>query len=129
MALTTAGIEQARNEIARMKEGSIRLKELENVLKTLQNDENFAQFRNGTYIGAETYEKIQTIMRLISTQLYDVIITFVNATTTYLNKQEEYNNRNTGSGSINNGGSIATPTPVPIQGVGKNQGIVTTTQQ
>ena len=65
MALTDAGIAQTRDQIATLKSDKDKLISSLEILKaTIQSDENFQKFNEGTDIGARCNEKIENIISI-----------------------------------------------------------------
>lgn len=112
MALTSAGIQKARDILNTIMDNEEELTDLKQITSFMQNDNNFNTFIQGTQFGQETYQKWQDLVDLISGDLYQCLANIDHATSTFLNSQEE-NNRGSFSGSSSSSsGGLGGGTPV-----------------
>lgn len=91
MALTSIGIEQARERFVDISNDVLKLTELKDVVNFMSSNDEFSRFVSGTKFGNENYEKWQKLLNLISSDLYQALTNLDAATKTFLERQEQYN--------------------------------------
>ena len=97
MALTSAGIERARDILNNITINKEEFTYLKQVSSFMQNDQDFNTFLQGTTFGQETYQKWQNLVDLINVNLYKCLSDIYQATTNFVNEQE-VNNKGSFSG-------------------------------
>lgn len=109
MALTSVGIQQARETYGKITGEEPKLTNLEEVLNFMDTNRAFREFVSGTTFGSEFFEKWQGLVSLVSGDLYQALANMDYATRKFLDRQEEINNRKMGSSSnLSSGSSIGT---------------------
>ncbi|MBQ8193132.1 MAG: hypothetical protein IJZ46_03575 [Bacilli bacterium] len=91
MALTSSGIQKAREILNNIMNNEDELTDLKQITSFMQNDSNFNNFIQGTQFGQETYQKWKDLVTLISDDLYQCLANIDHATSNFLNEQENNN--------------------------------------